>query len=386
MIKFDRFSVTIQLVVALFVAALAAMPAWAGGSATAEFQPLAYTPGSPVTVTVVVSPDPGTAAYAVEDAAPADWSVSGVSGSGSFDAVNGLVKWGPFFDDDARTLSYTATAPTSATGPRTFSGTASFDGAGVAIGGNRTIAEAGSAPPGAGTAVRSFGASDYAPGVPLDVTIAVQPDPGTAAFAVEDRPPASWSVGSISAGGSFDPFSGLVKWGPFFDDDARSLTYRLTPPAGASGTATFSGTASFDGQSVAVGGEGTLGEGGPQPEPPGGPWLSAATLPGFEVKARITPAGGGRSIAAALVARCIPETLCLSGALPGRSELFVRVIGPRPNGFLWPNLLKFSTSELEVWIRQVATGQIRYYRLPSVEPGEDVLDLSGLADKKGFQP
>jgi hypothetical protein len=117
------------------------------------------------------------------------------------------------------------------------------------------------------------------------------------------------------------------------------------------------------------------------PPPPPGPWMTAPELPGFRVKSRFT---GG--IAGQPVTPCIGETLCVAGALPDRAELFVRVVGPKPNGKLWPTLVKFSTSRIEVWIEQTGSDVVRYYELPAVTPGEQLLSLDGLADKLGFDP
>jgi photosystem II stability/assembly factor-like uncharacterized protein len=113
------------------------------------------------------------------------------------------------------------------------------------------------------------------------------------------------------------------------------------------------------------------------------PWITDPALPGFRVKARIDQ-GGGASISGTKEPVCIPETVCLSGALPGRSELFVRVVGPKPNGFLWPTLVKFSTSRIEVWVQQLGTGELRYYELRGASPGFD--ELPGLFDRFGFLP
>jgi hypothetical protein len=120
------------------------------------------------------------------------------------------------------------------------------------------------------------------------------------------------------------------------------------------------------------------------PPPPPGPWLTTLELPGFQVKARFTT--GGDAIAGQPVTPCIGETLCVAGALPDRAELFVRVVGPKPNGKLWPTLVKFSTTRIEVWIEQTGSGVVRYYELPEVTPGEQLLSLDGLADKLGFDP
>lgn len=121
----------------------------------------------------------------------------------------------------------------------------------------------------------------------------------------------------------------------------------------------------------------------PPPPPPGDSWLTSPEVPGFRAQVRISGSGGG-AIPGRAEAACLPETLCVSGALPGRSEVFVRVVGPKPNGFLWPTLVKFSTSTVEVWIEQPATGEIRYYRLEGARPGHD--ELPGLFDRHGFEP
>ena len=119
-----------------------------------------------------------------------------------------------------------------------------------------------------------------------------------------------------------------------------------------------------------------------QPPLPPGPFLAGPSVPGFRFKVRIT--GGGASLMGHQEPQCIPETLCVSGQVPGRSEVFLRVVGPKPNGYLWPTLVKFSTSRVEVWVEQQSTGQIRYYDLAGAEPGQDV--LPGLFDRNGFLP
>jgi Tol biopolymer transport system component len=118
------------------------------------------------------------------------------------------------------------------------------------------------------------------------------------------------------------------------------------------------------------------------PPPPDGPWLESPAVPGFRFKVRIT--AGGEVQPVRLEGDCIPETACVSGALPGRSELFVRVIGPRPNGKLWPTLVRFSTSRIEVWIEQLSSNDLQYYVLDEATPGSS--ELTGLFDRDGFDP
>lgn len=122
---------------------------------------------------------------------------------------------------------------------------------------------------------------------------------------------------------------------------------------------------------------------GPPPPPPEATWIRDPALPGFRVKVRIGQ-GGGATIPGTKAPACIPETICVAGALPDRAELFVRVVGPKPNGRLWPTLVKFSTSPIEVWIEQLSTGERRYYRLAGASPGVD--ELPGLFDRTGFSP
>ena len=102
--------------------------AYEEGPVTRGFSPSIYSPQSPVEVSMIVAPEPGTLVYAVEDTPPAGWIISNINEGGSWDSVNGKVKWGLFFDANARTLTYNATPPDEATGEIEFSGTASFDG------------------------------------------------------------------------------------------------------------------------------------------------------------------------------------------------------------------------------------------------------------------
>lgn len=99
---------------------------------------------------------------------------------------------------------------------------------------------------------------------------------------------------------------------------------------------------------------------------------------------RVNLGDPGAPIVGAHEADCQPDTVCVSGALPGRSELFLRILGPRPNGFLWPTLVRFTPSRVAVEIEQVHTGARRVYVLDPVPPGTD--DLPGLQDRTGFLP
>ena len=114
-----------------------------------------------------------------------------------------------------------------------------------------------------------------------------------------------------------------------------------------------------------------------------GSWFTSARFPGFEFRVEIT-SPSGEPVPVQVESECIDETICLSGAVSGRSETFVRVVGPKPNGYLWPTIVKFTTSAVDVWIRQTETGEERHYHLHAASPGVD--DLTGLFDRRGFLP
>jgi hypothetical protein len=115
------------------------------------------------------------------------------------------------------------------------------------------------------------------------------------------------------------------------------------------------------------------------PPPPSAPPLTSSQYPGFLFWVRISDTRPGTT-----VPDCLPETVCVAGAIPTRAEVFVRIVGPKPNGFLWPNVVKFNTTKTEVWIRQVSTGVTRYYLLPALPTDSDT--LPGVVDKTGFLP
>ena len=114
----------------------------------------------------------------------------------------------------------------------------------------------------------------------------------------------------------------------------------------------------------------------------GGPFLTSSNFPDFRFRVRIV--SGTQTLQGRKENDCIPDTLCVSGALAGRSEVFLRIIGPRPNGFLWPTIVRFTPSRVEVDIQQISTGILRTYVLPAVPPESDL--LPGLQDRMGFLP
>lgn len=113
-----------------------------------------------------------------------------------------------------------------------------------------------------------------------------------------------------------------------------------------------------------------------------GEWFTDPTYPDFRFRAEIV--AGGPQVEARREGDCQEDTVCVSGAVPGRTELFIRILGPRPNGFLWPTLVRFTPSQVRVEIEQLSTGTRKLYTLPAVPAGDD--DLSGIQDRTGFLP
>lgn len=98
----------------------------------------------------------------------------------------------------------------------------------------------------------------YLPGASFTVQLSAQPTALTSVYAVEDQLPAGWTAVNVSDGGEFDPATGKVKFGPFYDAVARQLSYSVLVPAGATGAQCFQGLASADGLDTPVGGASCL--------------------------------------------------------------------------------------------------------------------------------
>ncbi len=210
--------------------------------------PSSFTPGQWLTVSCLVTPASNVTVFALQDQPPAGWAVTNISADGTFDPENDVVEWGPFFNNSAVTLSYSVLPPADSGGANFFSGSVTFNETTVDIAGQ---SETAAVPVFYGSVESSF-ATNYSVGVSFTVTDFADPATNILAYAVQDTPPSGWPVSNVSDDGAFDPTSGTVFWGPFFDALPRSLNYQVTPPAGATGTATFTGEASFDDNIVPI--------------------------------------------------------------------------------------------------------------------------------------
>jgi hypothetical protein len=200
-------------------------------------------------VEITVSPESSTIVYAVEENLPAGFTASSITENGVLDSVNQKVKWGPFFDNQARTFAYTLTPPDSYSGSVVLNGSVSMDGVDVVTQGDGSWVIAGE--PGSSVSERTINQS----GRTVAVSLSVQPTGGTIAYAVEENLPDGFTASSITENGVLDSVNQKVKWGPFFDNQVRTFTYNLTPPDSYSGSAVLSGSVSMDGVDVATQGD-----------------------------------------------------------------------------------------------------------------------------------
>ncbi len=214
--------------------------------------PDTYRAGQTITVTLRATPEAGISLYGVEETIPSGWTPLNLGG-GSL-TTPGVIKWGPFVEATPQVLSYTLTAPAGAMSNVVFRGTGWFDSTTVITSGDATMAPA---PPGGGSVARTLPAH-YESGQSVAVSLWVQPDLGTEAYAVLESPPTGWRATNINNFGSVSADGRTVRWGPFLDADARTLTYELVPPATARSNVVFSGTGQFNEVSLTTVGQVSL--------------------------------------------------------------------------------------------------------------------------------
>ncbi|MCH8147838.1 MAG: hypothetical protein IH987_07570, partial [Planctomycetes bacterium] len=100
-----------------------------------------YCTGVPKVVRILLTPPDSVTAVALNDTPPAGWIVSHISHGGTFDAINGKVKWGPFFPPNVPSeVTYDVTSAAGDVGVVCFAGEISLDGVNSAVCGDDCIA------------------------------------------------------------------------------------------------------------------------------------------------------------------------------------------------------------------------------------------------------
>lgn len=122
-------------------------------------------------------------------------------------------------------------------------------------------------PPPATVTVERDLPESYMPGVLVTVKLIAKPTSGVTAWAVEEQPPTGWVFGQASHDGVYDQSSGKIKFGPFTDSVARTLTYTVFPPTASTGSKTFTGIVSVNGVSMPTTGDTTIVDGSQRHHP-----------------------------------------------------------------------------------------------------------------------
>ncbi len=101
-----------------------------------------------------------------------------------------------------------------------------------------------------------FGATRILPptfvlGESVVVSVLAKPGPGVFSYAVEEQIPPGVQMTHMTEGGEYDPQSHLIRWGPFFDAEARTLAYSVVC---SEPSMTVAGRISRDGASLITAG------------------------------------------------------------------------------------------------------------------------------------
>jgi hypothetical protein len=88
----------------------------------------------------------------------------------------------------------------------------------------------------------------FTPGHVTTVSVTVRPAAGVQSYAIEERPPAGWTIAQAEGAAAVN---GSLRYGPFLDGQTRTFNYQVVPST-TSTAGEFTGTASFDGSADGV--------------------------------------------------------------------------------------------------------------------------------------
>lgn len=195
-------------------------------------------------VILEVLPGESVSVYAVEESLPSGVMPSEISDSGVFVPKERKIRWGPFFDAELRGLSYSFSVADSAPPLLVWGGILSVDGVDQEIQGDTEIERPGHEELETGSIVRRVSEEQ--------IVLELPPLDGVFTYAVEELLPSGMEAFAISEGGLFDLVSRKLKWGPYFDDRPRQLTYSVRSSDGRGGRFVLTGIGSFDGVNYPV--------------------------------------------------------------------------------------------------------------------------------------
>ena len=205
-------------------------------------------------VDLFVAPEVVTQSYAVKEFLPQGFVVSDISHGGVWQPASHTIEWGPFGDNEPRTLSYQFQEPDDFSGEVEIFGFANVDGSQVVADGDSSVE----------SKILAEGQNSVSTRVITQqqdearIEVTVSPETSILVYAVEETLPSGFTASSISENGVIDTVNQKIKWGPYFDNQTRTFEYTLSPPATYAGSVVIAGYVSVDGQDVSTQGDSAL--------------------------------------------------------------------------------------------------------------------------------
>jgi hypothetical protein len=209
--------------------------------------PTHYLPGQPLEVHLAVRPGASALAWALQEIIPDGWTPSPSLTEASFDPRTRTLKWGPFLDPAPRDLTYQLQPGAASRSIAVFSGTAIFESTPVPVGGMSNL-------PARPSLLTRQLPPPYTATALARIQILTDPAPYVALYSVEEDVPIGLAPDDITEGGVWDPIQRRIKWGPFADAQASTLSFRVEVSAHAPPSFSWSGRAIFDALEIPTGG------------------------------------------------------------------------------------------------------------------------------------
>ena len=212
------------VILVLFLAE--ALRSEAAGTVTRRF-PAEVVEGQIIEVVLQAEPLVSALAFGVRETFPPGVEYISSNPQASYSSTQRQLRWGLFFDGRSRPLTYRIRVPSART-LLGWQGWLDEDGVSVPSGGpNQLVVQR----PNPGSVTRILPAPVEAGGI-ATIRLQIRPRSGLQFQVIEETLPSGWSLIDLNQGGSALS-SRQLRWGPWTDDLARDLTYRLRAPAQA---------------------------------------------------------------------------------------------------------------------------------------------------------
>ena len=201
--------------------------------------------GQIIEVVLQAEPLVSASAFGVREILPEGVEYLGSDPVANYSSAQRQLRWGLFFDGRSRPLTYRIRLPAAQT-LLGWQGWLDEDGVSVPATGPTQLVVA---RPNPGSVTRVLPTSVEAGGT-VGVRLEVRPRSGLQFQVIEETLPEGWSLIDLTQGG-LALSARQVRWGPWTDDQARDITYRLRAPA-QPGSGTWSGQSNLGDDIVAT--------------------------------------------------------------------------------------------------------------------------------------